>query len=333
MSISLNNHELEALRGLPHSVIVLYVMGIRPRMDYRSGLVGVKSGISWQALSEDTYIEPHPGIQSGSLHKSALRRAADALERAGLILNKSKKDAKQLIFKCLLAYTDKNAQNKPDTNPTHQADTLSEADKVFLDSQLMQDVRGQADIPETPQADIHPVSGTQVVYVQQQQRAAENKKDCPDTGSQARPGAEQHKSDSPDKAAQARPGAEPHVQLIFPPGLHDIQQAAITKILRTAQEPQTILDELAGRFMKGTIGNPVGYVKKLVLQEEAGQFTPELAYLAFEARNRASERQKRLQESEAQHLQEVRRTIGGRPADGKERMKSVKEFLKGSRQQ
>lgn len=114
-----NTDELSALMGLPYIQQSAYLLGIRPYMDRNTFLVGVKRKISYQQLAEALYVEPHQGFEhSGSPSRPQLRRIIYALERAGLVEIKS--IGKQLILKCLLANSDLSAQNKPDTNPTHQ---------------------------------------------------------------------------------------------------------------------------------------------------------------------------------------------------------------------
>lgn len=143
--------------GLSYLPIVLYVMAIRPRMDFSTGLVGASVGISWQALGEWVYIEPHSGIQSGSPTKAAIRRATECLQRAGLLSIKS--DGKRLILSCILAQRDKSVQKQAGTKPAHQADIQADtsAPAPLLDSGTQADT--QADIPKTEQAGTHPVSG------------------------------------------------------------------------------------------------------------------------------------------------------------------------------
>ncbi|HAT7797080.1 TPA: hypothetical protein JBL23_11670 [Legionella pneumophila] len=114
--------ELSALMGLPYIQQSAYLLGIRPYMDRKTFLVGVKRKISYQQLAEALYIEPHQGLeQSGSPSRQQLRRIIYALERAGLI--KIESIGMNLIVKCLLADADNSVQNKPDTNPTQQPDT------------------------------------------------------------------------------------------------------------------------------------------------------------------------------------------------------------------
>lgn len=119
--IVINNLELSALRDLPYIQRIAYIFGVRPYMDKHSSIVGVKRRISYQSLSEALYVEPHPGIQSGSPSKAQLRRALKGLERAGLISIQSVE--KQLILKCLLAGKDNFVQNKAVTKPSHDPGT------------------------------------------------------------------------------------------------------------------------------------------------------------------------------------------------------------------
>ena len=116
-----NTQELSALMGLPYIQQVAYMIGIRPYMDRKTFIVGIKRRISYQSLAEALYVEPHQGIQSGSPSRQQLRRIVSGLERAGLVAIQS--TDKNLILKCLLANADNSLQNKADTNPTPYPDT------------------------------------------------------------------------------------------------------------------------------------------------------------------------------------------------------------------
>lgn len=85
----INHQELSALRGLPWLQQLIYLQGIKPFVDYKTGVAGIRRGISYQSLSEALYIEPHSGIQSGSPSKDQLRRALKGLEKAGVIVIQS----------------------------------------------------------------------------------------------------------------------------------------------------------------------------------------------------------------------------------------------------
>lgn len=121
ISLLAKKQEVSALMGLPYIQQVTYLLGIKPYMDHQTSIVGIKRRISYQSLAEALYIEPHPGIRSGSPSREQLRRIIKALERAGLVQIQS--DKKHLILKCLLAERDNAVQNKPDTIPTSQVNT------------------------------------------------------------------------------------------------------------------------------------------------------------------------------------------------------------------
>lgn len=148
-----NTNELSALMGLPYIQQSAYLLGIRPYMDRNTFLVGVKRKISYQQLAEALYVEPHQGFEhSGSPSRPQLRRIIYALERAGLVEIKS--IGKQLILKCLLANSDLSAQNKPDTNPTHQPSTnpndKNNIKSSSYDKKYQKPSTGQNTKPDTP---------------------------------------------------------------------------------------------------------------------------------------------------------------------------------------
>ena len=120
--IIINHYELSALSGLPYLQQLTYIQGIKPYVDYQTGLVGIKRGVSYQSISEALYIEPHQGyVQSGSPSKDQIRRSLKALENAGLIKIQSLDN--KLIFKCLLWDQDNSVQNKLATKPPALAAT------------------------------------------------------------------------------------------------------------------------------------------------------------------------------------------------------------------
>lgn len=108
----INSEELSAMRGLPHSPQLAYLLGLRPFMDRKTFMVGIKRRISYQSLSEALYVEPHQGIQSGSPSREQLRRVIKGLERAGLVRVQS--SDRHLILKCVLADARYSVQNKAD---------------------------------------------------------------------------------------------------------------------------------------------------------------------------------------------------------------------------
>src|ERR1041384_3735098 len=101
MDLVINKEELAALYGLPHIQQLAYLKGIKPYMDAKTGLVGIQRRISHQSISEQLYVEPHPGIKSQSFSRDQVRRALSGLVRAGVIAVES--GGMHLILKCNLA--------------------------------------------------------------------------------------------------------------------------------------------------------------------------------------------------------------------------------------
>lgn len=122
MDFMVNSEELEALYGLPHAQQLAYLRGMRPYMDVKTGIVGIKRRISLQSISEELYIQPHQGVRGEKYSRAQARRALSALERVGLITLQS--EDLQLILKCNLATFGYFAQNKVVTNPSQKAVTF-----------------------------------------------------------------------------------------------------------------------------------------------------------------------------------------------------------------
>ncbi|KTD53475.1 lvrA [Legionella santicrucis] len=159
----INHRELSALSGLPYLQQLVYLRGLRPYVDYQTAKVGVKRGISYQSIAEELYIEPHPGIQSGSPSKDQIRRALRSLERIGIIHIESQ-DWK-LIIRCLLVLGDNSAQNKAATNPpVYQASNQHAETPVFSRENKLDNQKGtstfssQAAIPQKSEKDLVCVS-------------------------------------------------------------------------------------------------------------------------------------------------------------------------------
>ncbi len=108
-----NTYELSAL---PLCQRITYLMGIRPYMDRKTCIVGIKRRISYQSLREILYVAPIAGVKTGAPSQQQVRLAVKALERAGLVAIQSTE--KHLILKCLLAETHDSAQNKADMKTT-----------------------------------------------------------------------------------------------------------------------------------------------------------------------------------------------------------------------
>jgi hypothetical protein len=122
VKVCLNDAEQAVLDDLDYIYEALYRRGIRRYMDFSSGNVGTKRGISWQSLKESLYVEPRRGVQRSRpiLTRSSVRRLAEHLERVGLISIKSR--GKHLIFECILADKDYCVKNKAAQKPAYKAD-------------------------------------------------------------------------------------------------------------------------------------------------------------------------------------------------------------------
>ncbi len=145
-----NAQELTALMDLPLIQRVTYLMGIRPYMDKKTCIVGIKRKISYQSLREVLYVAPIPGVKVEYPSHQQARRAVKSLERAGLVAIQSTE--KSLILKCLLAEVDKSVQNKAGMRPTPDFD-MKQADDTDIKSSTYKDIHRQADISKTVQAD------------------------------------------------------------------------------------------------------------------------------------------------------------------------------------
>lgn len=106
----INDDEREALRGLPMLSREIYVFGLRPFMDYSTGIVGARRGVSWKSIAEELYVEPHQGIKGGEPTEKELRRALAWLQKVELLSENMAE--RRLIFELLKASRDKSARNK-----------------------------------------------------------------------------------------------------------------------------------------------------------------------------------------------------------------------------
>ena len=161
MDFSINGDELTVLSGLPHLQQLVYFRGIRPYMDVKTGIVGIKRGISLQSIAEQLYIEPCPGIKSENFSRAQVRRALSALTRVGIISNHSKD--LQLILKCPLATRDYSVQNKAVTNPSQQVVTATNSQPIEI-QQNFRDESRKADIGEMAKA-VTPLKEKNYIYL------------------------------------------------------------------------------------------------------------------------------------------------------------------------
>jgi hypothetical protein len=161
MDFVINDNELAALCGLPHIQQLAYLRGIRPYMDVKTGLVGIKRRISYQSISEQLYVEPHQGIKNQSFSRDQLRRALFGLARVGVIEVQS--EGMQLILKCKLASMNYSVQNKAAINPPQKA-TINPHEKSLVNTGLSWSEYSKADIAESPKA-ATPLKDNNYIYL------------------------------------------------------------------------------------------------------------------------------------------------------------------------
>lgn len=265
MAILLNDAELMAMRGIPHAAMCLYI-AIRQCMDMATGMVGLKSMVSWQAFRESLYVEPSQGrTDSGSPHESTLRRLAAQLESAGLLKNCTNIGNRQLIFKCLLACHDKSAQNKLDRHPDRQ-----NARVYPINSRTYKSRNEEPD----RHPDTHPSLDIYSVYKLSSSERVKRETDDDDANTEIQ---------TPTPAP-----------LIYPPRTEDWQQRMQTMLQNIPPaDAQMMLDELAGQMRAGKVSKPLGYFSKMVQNYLRGDFRGELAASEAKIRKQRAEEAER----------------------------------------
>ncbi|HAT8335403.1 hypothetical protein SC871_12525 [Legionella pneumophila serogroup 1] len=161
MDMLINQDELAVMSGLPHIQQLAYLRGIRPYMDVKTGIAGIKRRISYQSISEQLYIEPHQGIKSQSFSRDQVRRAVSGLVRAGMIEVQS--DGMQLILKCPLASRHYSVQNKAAINPPQKA-TIKPYVETLVNNEFSQGEAIKADIAE-PHKPATPLKDNNYIYL------------------------------------------------------------------------------------------------------------------------------------------------------------------------
>ncbi len=161
MDFLINDGELAALCGLSHLQQLAYLRGIRPYMDVKTGLVGVKRRISHQSIAEQLYVEPHQGTKSQSFSRDQVRRSIAGLVRAGIVSVQS--ESMHLILKCELATAHYCVQNKAAINPP-QKGAINLTEISLVNTGLSEIELLKADIVEPQKAAI-PLKEDNYIYL------------------------------------------------------------------------------------------------------------------------------------------------------------------------
>ncbi|MFM0086720.1 hypothetical protein PQR46_07240 [Paraburkholderia sediminicola] len=291
-SIKLCEAEMQALYGLGYEAIALYVMAIRPRMDFATGMVGIAPRISWQALREWIYVEPRQGVKAIVPSIEAIRRIARQLEKAGLLRCESTE--KNLVFRVLLAETDSCVQKKADRKPTGQADTRKPAP--------VKAQRPEADRGRPPKADTHPVSG----------EALTNTSSATTYVSRA------------DEATEGGGGGD---ALIWPENLEATKQAAMATLMGSLAPDlkQQVLDEWQGAMQAGGIRYPAKFFASMINDAKSGVFMPEHAGRVCAGREARKKQLAEMARRDAAFSAQVAESARSLPPGG-----SIKAMLSGA---
>lgn len=154
-----NEDENEALRKVPWRARVVYLQGIRWKMDFRTGIAGLSSVISYQQLhevltcSDAGSTKPDPEI-----NKEGLRAIFRMLERADLV-KWLKRPQKGLVFQCTLAFSDHSEQKEDNPKTTPESNPTSNPSEA-RNRNGSSDTRNPSTTPRQPKQDNPPpVSG------------------------------------------------------------------------------------------------------------------------------------------------------------------------------
>lgn len=140
---------------------MVYLRGLRRHMDYATGMVGARRGISRQQLAEVLYLESGQGKrQCGTPTHSLVRHALAVLQGAGLIERRSQ--ARRLMFFLPLATTDQSAQKKCVRAASEQHPTNNDRPEASNGGACGEKCDRPEEDPEMPKCDRPPESGIPV---------------------------------------------------------------------------------------------------------------------------------------------------------------------------
>ncbi|SCU73541.1 conserved hypothetical protein [Cupriavidus necator] len=282
----INDAELDALMGEGADLFQLYVGALRPRMDFKTGVVGRRPGvrISYQALKEWTERAARSGVRFLAHDKSKLQRMLTRLQQLGLLRKLG--GPYDLVFVCPLADRDNCDQKQADTKSiqltkpakpkpakasrhlstegkngeaaTHQESGNTLKPPPPTSSGLRPEEDGSIDPPapaaqeaENPNTDETPIAQTA-------QQLSEERHEQ-QTGGGERPPAGRS-----DDGAKLDVSWETHLH--WPTGITDRQRAYVARRLAEVPESlrQRVLDEWHGATRAGTAKKPWPYFNGLL---------------------------------------------------------------------
>lgn len=165
----ITDEELELLREMPWAAQLIYLRAIRPYMDYSSGIVGLRRGISRQSIAEELSVPAVQGRHNARRvvpSTKEVRHGLDLLKKEGLI-DQIPAD-KKLVFRLPHAQMDQSAQNMRGRRGAEKrgqsgADEISKL--INTEEYITPAMKGHTN---TPMRGRHPVSGikTQKPYTE-----------------------------------------------------------------------------------------------------------------------------------------------------------------------
>lgn len=155
----LNETELESLQGLQHEARTLYREGLRPYMDFATGLVGYKRRVSYQMFRELLEVVPDVGSRDGGTYqpsKGRMRNLLLILERRGLVVKqKQPQKTDPMVFKlpladCGVLVRAGEQRHRSDIGETTQANSVG----VHRENQQLRHVMALSIVDNEPRSSI-----------------------------------------------------------------------------------------------------------------------------------------------------------------------------------
>lgn len=283
----INEAELDALAGSGAEIFQLYVGALRPRMDFKTGVVGRRVRISYQALKEWTERTARHGVKFLAHDKSKLQRMLARLQDLGLLRRMG--GPYELVFACPLADRDKLVPEKPATTPVQssapakrsrskgsrparasvdnaKAATHQESGKTLkptppTPSGLRPEEDGKAINPPAPAAQEadNPLKDDETSIDAEAHRLSEERQQTIQGG-----------GDRPPAGLAEEEGSEPELtwepHLEWPTGITQRQRAYIARSTAPLSKTlaQRVLDEWHGATKAGVVGKPWPYFNSLL---------------------------------------------------------------------
>ncbi|WP_439685086.1 hypothetical protein MNJPNG_06295 [Cupriavidus oxalaticus] len=283
-SYRINDDELAALLGEGADLFHLYIGAIRPRMNFKTGVVGLRVRLSYQALKEWTERAARPGVKYTAHDKSKLQRMLTRLQQLGLLRKMG--GPYDLVFVCPLADRDNCDQKQADTKSIHSAKPakpkpskaprqLSTAGKnaeaaTHLESGntlnpppptssgLRPEEDGSIDPPAPAAQEVENPNIDETPSATPAQQHSEERHEQEEDGGERPPAGRSEEG--------AKPGVSWEVHLDWPTGITDRQRCYIARKLGEIPESlrQRVLDEWHGATQTGVAKKPWPYFNGLL---------------------------------------------------------------------